>query len=80
VTSGSGLAAVHRSWVDVKAWFTDGREKAAIIAEICRGETHLIQEYEAALLEDEYLTDKVRQVLQEQLKTIRAQYVAVYDL
>ena len=64
VTSGSGLAAIHRSWFDAKTWFTDGRDKAAIIAEIHRSEMHLIQQYEEALSESKFLTEKASHVLQ----------------
>jgi hypothetical protein len=80
VTSGSNLPAVHRWWADVKAWFTEDGDKAAIVADIHHGEIHLIQQYEDALSEHELLTETVTQVLLEQLKIIREQDAAVYDL
>ncbi len=77
VATGTGVSPAHQTWTDVKAWSTDGRGKAAIVAEVHRDETLLIQQYEAALSEAEHLTDKVRHVLQKQLKTIREQDASV---
>ena len=51
VTSGSGLAATRQAWIDVKAWLNDGRDKAAILAEIHRSEAHLMQQYAIILQE-----------------------------
>ncbi|CAF3840666.1 unnamed protein product [Rotaria sp. Silwood1] len=77
VTSSSGLGKAHQTWIDAKAWCTDGRSKASAIAEVHRGETRLIHLYDVALSEAEPLNEKVRQVLQEQLKTIREQDAAI---
>ncbi|CAF3840681.1 unnamed protein product [Rotaria sp. Silwood1] len=73
VTSSSGLGTAHQTWVDVKAWSTDGRGKAAAVAEVHRSETHLIHQYEVALSEAKLLNEKVREVLQKQLKTVQEQ-------
>lgn len=71
---------MHDSWTDVKAWFNDGLDKAAIFAEVHRGEAHLIIHYLTALSEPEHLTDKVWRVLQEQLKSIKEQDASLYSL
>lgn len=76
VQSGSTLGAVHRTWIDVKSWFTDGRDKSAIIAEVHRGEETLIKGYEAAI-EDPNIVATVRDLLHEQVKTIREQNASV---
>jgi len=76
VTSGSTLAAAHRTWIDVKSWFTDGRDRSAIISEVHLGEAYLIKQYELAI-EDPDLNVKVRDLLHEQLKTIKEQDFAV---
>ena len=78
VTSGSAVESIHDSWMNVKAWFNDGLDKAAIFAELHRGETHLIDHYITALSEPEHLTDKVWRILQEQLKSIKEQDASLY--
>ncbi len=60
----------------MKAWFTDGRDKSIIITEVHRGEEILIQFYQTAL-EDPNLLPKLRDLLQEQLKTVKEQNAAV---
>ena len=55
---------------------TDGRDKSVIITEVHRGEGILIAFYEKAL-EDPNITPKVRDLLQEQLKTVKAQNASV---
>ncbi|CAF1068200.1 unnamed protein product [Rotaria sp. Silwood1] len=76
VTSGSALAAAHRTWIDVKSWFTDGRDKAAIVTEVHHGENVLIKLYESAI-EDPDIIVKVRDFLHEQLKTVKEQNASV---
>ena len=66
--------------MDVKAWFNDGLDKAAIFAEVHRGEAHLIRHYVAALSEPKHLTDKLWRLLQDQLKIIKDQDASVYAL
>ena len=80
MTSGSAAETAYDSWIDVKAWFNDGLDKAAIFAEVHRGEAHLIRHYIAALGEPKYLTDKVWRLLQEQLKSIKEQDASFYSL
>jgi uncharacterized protein (TIGR02284 family) len=80
VTSGSRLAAAHQVWIDAKAWFTDGQDRAVIIAEVHRCETHLIQQYLTTLSEPAHLSDKFWRVLQDQLQTIREQDACLHVL
>lgn len=76
IKSGSALAAAHRTWIDVKSWFTDGRDKQAIITEVHRGENVLITFYQSAV-DDTSITPKVRDLLFEQLKTVKEQNASV---
>jgi hypothetical protein len=76
VQSGSTLASAHRTWIDVKAWFTDGRDKSAIVTEVHRGEEALITLYQSAI-DDPNIIPKVRDLLHEQLQTIKAQNASV---
>ncbi len=80
MTSGTGLEAAHEAWINIKAWFNDGLDKATIFTEVHRCEAHLIDHYIMALSQPEHLTDKVWRVLQEQLKTIKEQDAALYSL
>ena len=76
VKSGSALAAAHRTWIDVKAWFTDGRDKSAIVSEVHKGEAVLIKLYETAI-EDQDILPKVRDLLFEQVKIVKEQNASV---
>lgn len=60
----------------MKAWFTDGRDKQAIASEVHRGEEVLIKFYESAL-DDPNIVPKVRDLLQEQLNTVKQQNASV---
>jgi len=76
VQSGSTLAAAHRTWIDVKSWFTDGRDKSAIVSEVHLGEAALIKLYESAI-NDPDVAIKVRDLLHEQLKIVKQQDASV---
>ncbi len=76
IKEGSTLAAAHRTWIDVKSWFTDGRDRSAIVAEVHRGEAVLIRLYETAIGDPDIVV-KVRDLLNEQLKTIKEQNASV---
>jgi uncharacterized protein (TIGR02284 family) len=76
IKSGSAIAAAHRTWIDVKAWFTDGQDKSVIITEVHRGEEILIKFYETAV-EDPNINSKIRDLLQEQLQTVKEQNASV---
>ncbi|CAF1535165.1 unnamed protein product, partial [Adineta steineri] len=66
----------HRTWIDVKAWFTDGRDKSAIISEVHLGEEALIKLYETAI-EDSDIPLKLRDLLHAQVKIIKEQNASV---
>jgi uncharacterized protein (TIGR02284 family) len=70
------LAAAHRTWIDVKSWFTDGRDKSAVVAEVHLGEGVLIKLYETAI-GDPDISVKVRDLLHAQLKTIKEENASV---
>jgi uncharacterized protein (TIGR02284 family) len=76
VKTGSAMAAAHRTWIDVKAWFTDGRDKSVIVSEVHLGEEVLIKFYQSAIA-DPNIIPKVRDLLQEQLKTVTEQNASV---
>jgi uncharacterized protein (TIGR02284 family) len=76
IKTGSTLAAAHRTWIDVKSWFTDGRDKSAIVTEVHRGEEVLIKLYQTAI-EDPDILPKVRDLLHEQVKIIKEQNASV---
>ncbi len=76
IKSGSAIAAAHRTWIDVKTWFTDGRDKSVIASEVHRGEEILIMFYQTAL-QDPDILPQIRDLLQEQLKTVKEQNLAV---
>jgi uncharacterized protein (TIGR02284 family) len=48
VESGHPTAALHRSWIDIKAGIT-GRDEGEIISQCERGEDFAVQEYQQAL-------------------------------
>lgn len=76
IKEGSTLAAAHRAWIDVKAWYTDGLDKEAIINEVHRGEQILIKFYEAAL-EDPSISPTIRDFLLEQLAKVTDQNLSI---
>src|SRR3954471_7258153 len=51
VDTGHAAAALHRSWMDIKAGLT-GRDEAAVIAECERGEDTAVEAYRRALQSD----------------------------
>lgn len=67
---GSFLAAAHRTFLDLKAKFTDGDDKA-IIAEVERGEDYIKAKYEEALADRE-LSPATRTVIEEANRSVRA--------
>ena len=80
MTSSSGLGKARQTLIDFKAWSNGGREKAAAVAEVHRDEMALIHRYEAAVSEAVHLSEKVRNVLQQQLKIIREQDASICAL
>ena len=77
MTLSSGLGKTHHTLIDVNARCNGGRDKTAAIAEVHREEMALIHQYEGAVSEATHLNEKVRQVLQKQLQTIREQDAAI---
>lgn len=67
VDTGHAGAALHRSWVDIKAGLT-GRDEAAVIAECERGEDLATNAYRKAL--DSDLPSDIRMVVERQFLEI----------
>ena len=63
VDTGHATAALHRSWMEIKAGLT-GRDEAAVIAECERGEDTAVATYRKALESD--LPDHLRIIVQRQ--------------
>src|SRR3954463_7398466 len=68
VDTGHAKAALHRSWMDIKAGLT-GRDEAAVIAECERGEDIAVGVYQKALESD--LPDDLRTMVQRQFLEVQ---------
>jgi uncharacterized protein (TIGR02284 family) len=68
VDSGHASAALHRSWVDIKAGLS-GRDEASVIAECERGEDAAVRVYQKAL--DSELPDDLRIIVQRQFLEVQ---------
>jgi uncharacterized protein (TIGR02284 family) len=68
VDTGHASAALHRSWMDIKAGLT-GRDEASVIAECERGEEAAIRSYQKGL--DSELPDDLRMIVQRQLVEVQ---------
>jgi uncharacterized protein (TIGR02284 family) len=68
VDTGHAAAALHRSWMDIKAGLT-GRDEASVIAECERGEDTAISAYQKAL--DSELPDDLRMIVQRQFVEVQ---------
>jgi len=68
VDTGHAAAALHRSWMDIKAGLT-GRDEASVIAECERGEDAAISSYQKAL--DSELPDDLRMIVQRQFVEVQ---------
>jgi uncharacterized protein (TIGR02284 family) len=77
VKEGSVLAAIHRSWMDLKAALSSNDAKA-ILNEAERGEDHIKQMYEDILTET--AGSAVNDVLQHQYAKVKAAHDVVRDL
>ncbi|CAF0996717.1 unnamed protein product [Didymodactylos carnosus] len=75
IESGSMTAAAHRTWIDFKTLVT-GSDRQAVIAEIKRGESYLIEKYES-FLKSTSLPETFQQLLKRQLKEIEEQVASV---
>ena len=67
VKHGSMLAAAHRLLVDLKSMLT-GHDNQAIINEIRRGETQMIERYQDVIQSD--IPENIKPLLRQQLQTI----------
>jgi uncharacterized protein (TIGR02284 family) len=65
---GSGLGAVHRGWIDIKA-AVSGKDEGAVIAEAERGEDHAVKEYRQAL--EKNLPTAVQTIVENQYIHVR---------
>jgi len=63
VDTGHATAALHRSWIDIKAGLA-GRDEAPVIAECERGEDTAVEAYRRALQSD--LPEDLRAIVQRQ--------------
>jgi uncharacterized protein (TIGR02284 family) len=66
--TGHAAAALHRSWMDIKAGLT-GRDEAAVIAECERGEDTAVAAYRKAL--ESELPEDLRMVVQRQFLEVQ---------
>jgi uncharacterized protein (TIGR02284 family) len=67
IDTGHATAALHRSWMDIKAGL-NGRDEAAVIAECERGEETTVGVYRKALESD--LPEDLRMVVQRQASEV----------
>ncbi len=66
---GSATGAVHRTWMDVKAFFSADNEES-MLEEAIRGEKASVDEY-AEVLEETSLPPSTERLLNEQMRTIQ---------
>lgn len=69
-TEGSVLASGHRLFIDLKSILSGG-DKKAILREVERGENHLISQYEKIIQGDYELPAGLRNLLHDQVNTIK---------
>jgi uncharacterized protein (TIGR02284 family) len=78
VQSGHATAALHRSWMDIKAGIT-GRDEGAIISECERGEDVAVEEYQKAL-ESSALPDDLRVIIERQFLQVKQAHDQIRSL
>ena len=66
---GSMTGAAHRTWMEVKSWFS-GDDDEAMLEEAIRGEKASVEEYQD-VLKDTALAASTRQILEKQKNTIQ---------
>jgi len=74
---GSATGAAHRGWVNIKSTVS-GKDDAAVLAEIERGEDSAKRAYENALKKD--LPPDVRSIVERQYQGVRQNHDRVRDL
>jgi uncharacterized protein (TIGR02284 family) len=77
VDRGHVAAALHRSWIDIKAGIT-GRDEGTIISECERGEDTAVQEYQRAL--DSGLPADLRVIVDRQFLLIKEAHDQIRSL
>jgi len=77
VDSGHATAALHRSWMDIKAGIT-GRDEGAVISECERGEDVAVREYQQAL--DSALPADLRVIVERQFLLVKEAHDQVRSL
>jgi uncharacterized protein (TIGR02284 family) len=77
VETGHAAAALHRSWMDIKAGLT-GRDEASVIAECERGEDAAVRSYQKAL--DTELPDDLRMIVQRQFAEVQRAHDHILSL
>jgi uncharacterized protein (TIGR02284 family) len=75
--SGHAAAALHRSWMDIKAGLT-GHDEAAIIAECERGEDTAVRSYRTSL--DAELPADIRVLVERQFLEVKAAHDHIRSL
>ncbi|GHF47992.1 uncharacterized protein (TIGR02284 family) [Deinococcus metalli] len=76
--SGSVGAALHRAWLNVRDALT-GRDDAAVVAEVERGEDVAVQNYQDVLDETD-LPATIRALVEKQYAQVKASHDQVRDL
>jgi len=77
VESGHAVAALHRSWIDIKAGLT-GRDEGAIISECERGEDQALRNYQQAL--EARLPSDVSLIVEQQLLQVQQAHDQIRSL
>jgi uncharacterized protein (TIGR02284 family) len=77
IQGGHAIAALHRSWIDIKAGVT-GRDEGAIISECERGEDYAVQRYLEAL--DSGLPGDLRMIVERQYLQVKEAHDHVRSL
>jgi uncharacterized protein (TIGR02284 family) len=77
VDTGHAAAALHRSWLDIKAGLT-GRDEATIIAECERGEAAALEKYRVALEAD--LPSDIHMIAQRQFLEVQKAHEHIRSL
>jgi len=78
IESGSTKAALHRGWMDTRAWLSTSTDEA-ILEECIRGEKASLDTYNEILV-DESFNPELRNVLMNQMLQIRRSLDTVKDL
>lgn len=79
IDKGSSVTgAIHRAWIDTKAWVA-GTTDEAIVEECIRGENYALEEYEEAL-KLENLPASTETILRDQISSIKEAIISLKEL